>query len=144
MEVSAGVFWCAADGDRWEQREKGPYDSQLPDTKPDGSTASVKFSMKGRNYDGKVYIPLPSESAFTDWLGFERKNESWKEKDNFSLKYQEGGTGGLQDMQIDRMVCRYDKAKDGYTIIIFERNGNDWISRAQYFCKSDGDKWTRQ
>lgn len=148
IEISAGVFCCAADGDRWVQRDQGPYDRQLPDVKPDCSTADVKFSMKGTDYDGKVYIPLPSESAFTDSLNFERKKAS-QEKDDFSIKYQKGGNGGLQDMHIDRLACIYDKDNDEYTImfIVFP-NGlgdkNTWIEIAAYRCKSGGDRWIRR
>lgn len=148
VEVSAGIFRYDKKSKRWEQGSKGTYDGQLEKNEtPDCSTASVNFWMKGKQYNGRVYIPLPWEDAFTNTLGFERKKEQWQEKDNFSLKYLEEGQNGLQDMQVDRMVCSYNREKKGYTIIIFEKTGqgpNDWKNIAEYFCESDGDRWTRQ
>lgn len=139
VEVSAGVFWCAADGDRWEQREKGPYDSQLPDVKPDGSTASVDFDMNGSHYKGKIYLPLPSESAFVDQLQFERKKDKvWQTKEDVVVKYQKAGEQGLQDLRIAKLKCCYDADTDEYTIQVYDR-GDAW--RGALICKSNGTGW---
>lgn len=141
MEISAGVFVCAADGKRWEQREPGPYDSQLNrGEKPDGATADVNFTMNGTPYNGRIYLPLPSEKAFVEQLGFELKNSGQQEKYGVTVKYRKAGETGLQDMRIEKLVCLYDGGKDEYTIQVWDRD-NQW--RGAYICKSNGTGWKK-
>ena len=134
VEASAGVFQCAADGSRWERKDRGTYDNQLEQNKQPqlGSTADVDFMMWGNRYKGKVYIPLPSESTFTDKsgnaLGFEKKGE-WQTKDGFNFKYQPEGQQGTQDLYV-KLKCYYDAAKDEFTIQIYNSNWDYEIGRA--------------
>ena len=145
VEASAGVFQCAADGSRWERKDRGTYDNQLEQNKQPqlGSTADVDFMMWGNRYKGKVYIPLPSESTFTDKsgnaLGFEKKGE-WQTKDGFNFKYQPEGQQGTQDLYV-KLKCYYDAAKDEFTIQIYNSN---WDYVAAFTCKSNGKQWTQQ
>lgn len=142
MQISAGVFQCPADGNRWERKQVGPYDSQIGrGEKPDPSTANVDFTFNGKNYKGKMYIPLPSESAFTNDFGF-KKDANWQIRDNVSLKYQPTGQGvqGTDSMQLR---CRYEASQDEYTIQIFERNSanGQYEYRAAFLCKSNETRW---
>lgn len=146
IQASAGEFWYDASTKKWVRtnKGKGTFDSDLekdPTKNPDTSTARVNFTMNNTTYTGRTYIPLPSEDAFVNTLGFKREYGDWQKKFNFSLKYQPDGQEGQQDMHIDKMICFYDKLLDRYEIRIYE--GTDTL-RATYHCKSDGDKWELQ
>lgn len=143
-EVSAGVFQCAANGSRWERKSSGTFDRQLESGNMNpqlGPTANVDFVMWGNHYKGKMYIPLPSERAFSGngWneLGFEKKSE-WQTKENVGLKYQPEGQQGTQDIWGVRLNCYYDAAQDEFTIQIVDSSGN-FITA--FLCKSNESRW---
>lgn len=147
VEVSAGVFQCAADASRWERKTPGTYDSLLEQNKQpqvDGSTADMDFSVWGQAYKGTMYIPLPSESAFTGkgWneLGFERKKSSWQEKQDFALLYLKDEEQSTQYLSNIKLSCYYNATTDEYTIQLRDSDGN-WI--AAFTCKSNGNRWRR-
>lgn len=148
VEVSAGVFQCAADGNRWERKDRGTYDSQLESGNMNpqinaGSTAEINAG----GYNGKIYIPLPSESAFGGYswentkLGFERKKESEQTKEGFWLKYQPNGQSGTQDLWNMKLKCTYNAAADEYRMELYDSN---WGYIAAFTCKSNGKQWTQQ
>lgn len=151
VEASAGVFQCAADGTRWARKDPGTYDSQLEkdkDSKPSlNATANVNFWMEGRQYNGKMYIPLPSEMRFSGYdnsdfsFGFALGQSAEQSRDWRKVKYQESGQTGAQDVQFPRLTCTYDSAADTYTLRINDRNGN-YV--AAFTCKSSGKQWTQQ
>ena len=97
--------------------------------------------MYGNRYNGEMYIPLPSEKAFTgkawDELGFEKKNE-WQTKNNFHLKYRPDGSQDTQDIWNVNLKCYYDAATDEFTIQICDSN---WNYIAAFLCKSNESTW---
>ena len=148
MEVSAGVFQCAPDGDEWELKTPGTYDSLLnSNRKPqaDGSTADVDCKLWGNDYKGKIYIPLPSESAFagTEWnqLGFVRKKGEEQTKEGYLLKYQPSGSQDIWDVWNVKLRCTYNAATDVYTLKLYDSDDN---LAATFTCKSNGTRWTQQ
>lgn len=149
VEASAGVFQCAADGTRWERKEPGTYDSQLEkdkDSKPSlNATANVNFQMEGRQYNGRMYIPLPSEKAFSNnngGLGFELKQSAEQSRDWRKVRYQPAGETNTQEVEFAKVTCTYDAAADTYTLRIYDRNGNNYV--VAFTCKSNGKQWTQQ
>jgi len=146
LEISAGVFQCAADGKEWKKKDPGTLDGQLADGNLNpqvnsGPTANVDFWMYGNRYNGEMYIPLPSEKAFTgkawDELGFEKKSE-WQTKNNFHLKYRPDGSQDTQDIWNVNLKCYYDAATDEFTIQICDSN---WNYIAAFLCKSNESTW---
>lgn len=145
VEVSAGVFKCAAGGDRWERAKSGTFDSQLEKGQyqfsVDGSTADVNFNSDGTVYNGKMYIPLPKETGF----GFQLKQGQEQTKDWISYKYQPTGSSQTQDVSFAKVKCTYDQSSDKYTLSIFTKNwsnGSD-VFIAKFECTSNGDRWTQ-
>lgn len=148
VEASAGVFQCAPDGTRWERKDKGTFDSQLEkdkDSKPSlNATANVNFQMEGRQYNGKMYIPLPSERAFSNnngGLGFELKQSAEQSRDWWKVRYQQAGQTNTQEVEFAKVTCTYDAAADTYTLRIYDRNTNYVVA---FTCKSNGKLWTQQ
>ena len=148
VEVSAGVFQCGADGSRWERKEKGTYDSQLENGNMNPSlnaTANVNFTLDNQQYNGKMYIPLPSEKAFSsrdnDGFGFTLKQITVQTREWKKLRYQPSGQTNTQDVEIAKTICAYDAATDTYTLRMYGRNGN---LAAAFTCKSNGKQWTQQ
>lgn len=148
VEVSAGVFQCAADGTRWEKITKGTYDSQLEsgNMKPQlNPTANVNFWVDGRQCNGKMYIPLPSEKAFTstdnNGLGFALKQGAEQSRDWRKLRYQPTGQTNTQEVGFARVICAYNSTTDTYTLKMYDQNGNNV---ATFTCKSNGKQWTQQ
>ncbi len=147
VEVSAGVFQCGANGSRWERKEKGTYDSQLENGNRNPSlnaTANVNFSLDNQQYNGKMYIPLPSEKAFSsrdnDGFGFALKQSTEQTREWKKLRYQPSGQTNTRDVEIARTVCTYDAATDTYTLKMYGRDNNQ---AAAFTCKSNGKQWTQ-
>ncbi|MCM1267889.1 MAG: prepilin-type N-terminal cleavage/methylation domain-containing protein [Bacteroidales bacterium] len=150
-EVSAGVFQCAADGDSWERFEGGTLDGQLEsgNLKPqlDGSTANVDFEMEGQQYKGKMYIPLPSEEAFGNSLGFKLKQSTEQSVEWKDLKYQPRGETNVKNVGVRRISCTYNSATDEYTLTIYiYKDWPDYVYEpvVSFTCKSNGTQWTQQ
>lgn len=157
VEVSAGIFQCAADGKRWEMKDPGEFDRQLEsgNTKPqlDGSTADVNFAGANNNetYNGKMHIPLPSEKAFssTEWgcLGFTLKQQGEQTARDKSFKYLPKGQTNTSDVNFSKIVCTYNAATDEYTLQLYQYQywpAQTDIQLAVFTCKSDGKRWTQQ
>ena len=152
-EVSAGVFQCAADGEKWERKTPGTYDSQLEQNKKpelDGSTANVNFTGY-KAYTGKMYIPLPSDEAFSSksWgcLGFTLKQPGEQTTaSKISFKYQPAGQTNIEYVEFEKIVCNYDAATDTYTLQLYQLETINWneVIVATFTCKSDGKRWTQQ
>lgn len=148
VEVSAGVFQCEADGSRWERKDRGTYDSQLESGNMNPQiNAGPTAEINAGSYNGKIYIPLPSESAFGgfSWentkLGFELKKESEQTKDGFWMKYQPNGQSGTQDLWNMKLKCTYNAGTDEYKMELYDSN---WTYIAAFTCKSNGKQWTQQ
>ena len=148
VEVSAGVFQCAVDGNRWERKDRGTYDSQLESGNLNPQVnAGPTAEIHAGGYNGKIYIPLPSESAFGGYswestkLGFERKKESEQTKEGFWMKYQPDGQSGTQDLWNMKLKCTYNAATDEYRMELY---GDNWGYIAAFTCKSNGSQWTQQ
>ena len=145
VEISAGVFQCAADGKEWKRKDPGTLDGQLESGNMNPQiqcpTVDVDFMFNGNHYKGKMYIPLPSERGFTgkNWneFGFEKKGE-WQTKENIGLKYLPDGQQNTQDIWGLKLKCFYDAATDEFTIQICNSN---WDFITAYLCKSNGDSW---
>lgn len=147
VEASAGVFQCAADGSRWERKDRGTYDSQLESGNMNPQVnAGPTADINAGGYNGKIYIPLPSESAFGGYswentkLGFERKKASEQTKDGFWMKYQRNGQSYTEDLWNMKLKCTYNAATDEYRIELFDSN---WGYIAAFTCKSNGTQWTQ-
>lgn len=151
VEISAGVFHCAENGDIWEQVSSGPYDSYLEKNQTpqiDASTADVKitgFSQSDWNCDGKMYIPLPSEKAFTDnnGFGFALNQTSEQTKWGYSFKYQPKGQSGVNDRWFEKVTCNYDSLTGIYTLELFRNVNGTYTSAAKFKCQSDSTRWTQ-
>lgn len=148
MEASAGLFCYDEDKKRWIQRDKGTFDTQLKNTgqtqvpgnviKLDNSTADVDFTMWNDTYKGKMYIPLPSESAFTDKLGFARERNEWQENNGYNFKILKKDKQETETVWIHKVKCCYDPSAKEYTIQFFDSNGN---FVAAFLCKSNENQW---
>ena len=139
-EVSAGVYQCAADGTEWEQKTPGKFDSQLESGNMNpqlGPTANVDFTLWGNRHKGKMYIPLPSESAFADY-GFDLKKEDWQTKDGVNLKYQPENQQSTQGVWIPKLKYRYNAGNNTYEIVLTDQND---ALIAGFTCKNNGDRW---
>lgn len=147
VEASAGVFQCAADGSRWERKDRGTYDSQLESGKNPQVNAGPTAEINANGYNGKIYIPLPSESAFGGYswentkLGFERKKESEQTKESFWMKYQRNGQSNTEDLWNMKLKCTYNAGTDEYRIELYD---SGWKYIAAFTCKSNGKQWTQQ
>lgn len=161
MEASAGLFCYDEGKKRWIQRDKGTFDTllknmgqtQVPGNaiKLDNSTADVDFTdvnEASRKYEGKMYIPLPSEKAFssTDWgcLGFTLKQEGTQTASNMSFKYRPNNLSDTSDVSFSKVECIYEAAKDTYTIKLYQYQhwpGQKDIHVATFICGSAGNRW---
>lgn len=148
VEVSAGVFQCEAYGSRWERKDRGTYDSQLESGNMNPQVnAGPTAEINAGSYNGKIYIPLPSESAFGGYswentkLAFERKKESEQIKEGFWMKYQPSGQSGTQDLWNMKLKCTYNAGTDEYRMELYDSN---WNYIAAFTCKSNGKQWTQQ
>lgn len=148
IEVSAGVFQCAADGNRWERKSSGTFDSQLQGGNMNphvNATANINFQMAGTQYNGKMYIPLPSEKYFSSYdnegFGFTLKQSEEQSRNGKKLRYQASGQTNTQDVEFSRVACTYDSAADTYTLKMYD-SGNTCV--ATFTCKSNGKQWTQQ
>lgn len=156
VEVSAGVFQCAPDGNKWGRKERGTLDGQLQSGNMNpqvngGPTADVNFSgIYGDAYTGKMYIPLPSESTFTsgdnNGFDFKQKQSAVQTREWKKLKYQETGKTNVEEKDFAKVTCTYDEATDEYTLQLWQiewSSGTD-KSVATFTCKSDGKEWKQQ
>ena len=146
VEISAGVFQCAVDGDRWNRKTLGTYDRQLESGNMNPQiNAGPTARIDAVNYKGEMYIPLPSESTFVgtawDQLGFVRKKETEQIKDSFRVKYQQDGEQWIRDLWGMKLKCTYTAATDVYRLELYESNGT---FVAAFTCKSDGKEWIQQ
>lgn len=146
-EVLAGTYRCEANGDSWHWTP-GPYDSQLErgDRKLVlGPTANMKFTVSVGTYNWNVYIPLPSEKAFstTDYNGFGFKLKQSAEQSivNKKLNYQNvGNPGSMDDFNFTNVSCTYDATKDEYKLVLTGTENDKYT----FTCKSDGKEWKQQ
>ena len=151
VEVSAGVFQCAADGDRWERKDRGTFDSQLesgnrnPQVNSGPTAKNVKFEMWGTK-EGNMYIPLPSESAFTSWdnngFGFTLKQSAEQSRSWKGLKFQATGQTNTEELWFEKVTCTYNAATDEYTLKLFAQGNPNCV--ATFTCKSNEKEWTQQ
>lgn len=148
VEASAGVFQCAPDGTRWKRKDPGTYDSQLEKGNKNPSlnaTANVNFQMEGRQYNGKMYIPLPTEKRFSsydnDGFGFALNQSAEQSRDWRKVRYQPTGQTNTEQTEFAKLICAYDAASDTYTLKVYDRNNNYIVA---FTCKSNGKQWTQQ
>ena len=151
VEVSAGVFQCAANGSRWERKDRGTFDSQLesgnrnPQVNSGPTAKNVKFEMWGTK-EGSMYIPLPSEHAFSsldnNGFGFTLKQSAEQSRDWKGLKFQATGQTNTEELWFEKVTCTYNAATDEYTLKLFAQNNPNCV--AAFTCNSNGKEWTQQ
>lgn len=135
VEKSAGRFRCDADGKEWSRLSAGTLDKQFGETgqnpiplyngplQIDGSNTSfVMEDNNGNPQNVRAYVPLPSDSAFTNhgWgqFGFtlQKEEEQVITGNGIGFKYQKVGNTGTERQDCSQMACTYDKSTDTYTL----------------------------
>ncbi len=157
----AGTFICEPDGNEWRLFNKGDYDEQFEAGKfdsiqIDGSNVSfVLNDNNGNPQNIKAYIPVPSDSKFTqEWnMGFVLEQEGTQEKiykNGYEFVYQKIGSTNFERGKWYKISCTYDKNTDSYTLELTTAEGWDWNNDTMWgrtdtirlTCKSTDTKWT--
>lgn len=155
QKCSAGTFWCSANGNKWEQLEKGTYDQQLNNgnttitTK--GNVVNPQITIYGETKTGIAYIPLPSDSDFRTSWGLMLGQQGEQIKDGwYTIKFQAAGNTYTQEIGYRRMICTYDKNTDTYTLEFFNSKEEWWPEHiitydlaCKFKCKGTDSTWTQ-
>ena len=151
--VSVGTFTCDANGKEWTRENAGQYDAQLEanasidlknvtinDLQVDQNAGNVK--------SGDAYIPVPSEDAFTNSLGFTKKMQSEMIVRDKYIKFREAGSNHVSDLQCKELRCSYDPTSDTYTLSRYYEyweNGQQMLALAGKFtCQSNSTGWIQK
>lgn len=148
--VSAGTFVCDADGEEWIRTSGGPFDAQLESGQSiDLKNVSIKNLMIDTSNvkSGDAYIPLPSEAAFKESLGFEPKMTSQQSVEWKSIKFRAQGNNDVEDVSCPVLKCSYNAASDTYTLerYIYDYSSGDrkTVLSGKFTCQSNSTGWTQ-
>lgn len=168
VENSAGRFRCDANGTKWVRMNPGSVDDQLNaagqnsvpvnNVQVDGSNADFALKDSSGNLQNvKAYIPLPTDSKFTEsgWgnYGFKLQQEGQQiiESPNaYEFVYQVVGSTDMNKRNWYKIICSYDRSTDYYTLELTTAESWDWGANmpsgptyiVKLTCRSTDTKWT--
>ena len=150
--ISAGTYTCDADGKEWNREAVGTYDEQLESSGTITVGGNVRFvnlrygQNDGDIVSGEAYIPVPSESAFKDKLGFDREMSSVQIQSGKSIRIKKEGSNSVDTIQLMELRCSYNRTDDTYKLEIYAYpNGSQTpVLSGTFICKSNGTGWTQK
>lgn len=125
IEISAGTYVCAADGNKWTKTGAGTYDEKLAKGETVRYEGNATITKDGKTYN--AYIPFPTDASFTNNWEFGFNLEAFKNGTKptqivergygLDIYYEESVTSSSSSkLTCSKLECSYDAVSKTYTL----------------------------